>query len=296
MQKRTLNLGGKLYSLDEPLVMAIVNTTPDSFFSGSRAEGEERLAAHIARVVEEGADIVDVGGYSSRPGAAEVSPREERARLEPALRLLRDEYPEVPVSVDTFRADVAAWARDEYGVAMINDISAGGLDSAMFETVASRQMPYVMMHMRGTPSTMSSLTQYTDLMVEVLDYFVERLGRLRELGLHDVLIDPGFGFAKTLEQNYELLAAMYRLKEALELPLLVGVSRKSMIYKYLGTSSEEALGGTTVLHTYALMQGADVLRVHDVREARQAVRLVSKIRSHTPESCSEVSCWKRPID
>lgn len=293
MQRRTLNLGGKLYSLDVPLVMGIVNTTPDSFFSGSRAEGAGVLSRRIAQVIAEGADIVDVGGYSSRPGAAQVSVQEERNRLEPALRLLRDSYPEIPVSVDTFRADVAAWAVDEYGVAMINDISAGELDTSMFATVAGRQVSYVMMHMRGNPATMSKLTTYDNLTVEILDYFIERLGRLRDLGLHDIVIDPGFGFAKTMEQNYELLTTMAELKGALELPLLVGVSRKSMIYKHLGVEPEEALNGTTVLNTYALMRGADVLRVHDVRFAREVVSLVNRIKQHAPSSDSKVEYWVR---
>ncbi|MDO4706814.1 MAG: dihydropteroate synthase [Porphyromonadaceae bacterium] len=293
MQKRTLNLGGKLYGLDIPLVMGIVNATPDSFFSDSRAQGEALLSQRIAQLVGDGADIIDVGGYSSRPGATDISPREERGRLEPALRLLRDNYPGIPVSVDTFRADVAAWARDEYGVAMINDISAGTLDEAMFETVARRQIPYIMMHMRGTPKTMNSLVCYESLTVEVLDYFVDRLGRLRDLGLHDVVIDPGFGFAKTLEQNYELLNAMADLKDALELPLLVGVSRKSMIYRFLGVTADEALNGTTVLHTYALLSGADVLRVHDVREAREVISLVQKIKEHRSDPVNKVEYWVR---
>lgn len=293
MQKRTLNLGGKLYGLDIPLVMGIVNATPDSFFSGSRAQGEALLSQRIAQLVGDGADIIDVGGYSSRPGATDISPREERGRLEPALRLLRDNYPGIPVSVDTFRADVAAWARDEYGVAMINDISAGTLDVAMFETVARRQIPYIMMHMRGTPKTMNSFVCYESLTVEVLDYFVDRLGHLRDLGLHDVVIDPGFGFAKTLEQNYELLNAMTDLKDALELPLLVGVSRKSMIYRFLGVTADEALNGTTVLHTYALLSGADVLRVHDVREAREVISLVQKIKEHRSDPVSKIECWVR---
>lgn len=293
MQRMTLNLGGKLYSLETPLVMGIVNTTPDSFFSGSRVQEESHLANHIAQLVTEGADIIDVGGYSSRPGAAEVSQREECKRLEPALRLLRDHYPEVPVSVDTFRADVAAWARDEYGVAMINDISAGRLDAAMFETIAKRQIPYTMMHMRGTPETMMGLTQYDSLAVEILDYFIERLARLRDLGLHDIVIDPGFGFAKTLEQNYELLSTMAQIKETLELPLLVGISRKSMIYKLLGTTAEEALNGTTTLHTYALMQGADLLRVHDVRAAKETIRIVQQIKAQRPSGGTRLERWER---
>lgn len=293
MQKRTLNLKGQLYSLEIPLVMGIVNVTPDSFYSGSRVAGEVLLAERISQVVREGADVVDVGGYSSRPGAAAVTLEEERHRLEPALRLLRDEYPYIPVSVDTFRADIAAWATDEYGVAMINDISAGSLDAAMFRTIAKRQVPYIMMHMRGTPESMEEMTSYQNLAVEMLDYFVHRLGALRELGLHDVIIDPGFGFAKTLEQNYELLSTMSGIKEALELPLLVGISRKSMIYKQLDISPEQALNGTTTLHTYALMQGADMLRVHDVWAAREVVSLVQKIKEYSPAPLGRVELLER---
>lgn len=284
MQKRTLNLGGKLYHLNRPLVMGIVNVTPDSFYAGSRVGESDLIRQRIEQIIQEGGDLVDIGGYSSRPGAPAVSESEERQRLTPALKILRDEYPQIPVSVDTFRSDIAAWARDEYGIAMVNDISGGELDEQMFETVANRQLPYIMMHMRGTPETMNHLVTYNNLTVDILDYFIQRIGRLRELGLHDIIVDPGFGFAKTLEQNYELLSTMVYLRRALELPMLVGLSRKSMIYRYLDISPEEALCGTTVLHTYALLQGtADILRVHDVREAVQAVRLTEKIVLHRPE-------------
>lgn len=279
MQKTTLNFGGRLVGLQRPLVMGIVNLTPDSFFSGSRVGGEEALLQRITSMLKDGADILDLGAYSTRPGADFVSSEEERARLEPALRLLRDEYPEVLVSIDTFRSEVARWAVEEYGATMINDVSGGELDTEMFSTVAGLGVPYVLMHMRGTPETMQSLTHYDNLLVEVLDYFVERVFRLRELGAHDIVIDPGFGFAKTLEQNYELMTELPRLKQALELPLLVGISRKSMIYRLLGTNADESLNGTTVLNTYSLLNGADILRVHDVREAVETVRMVELLRS-----------------
>lgn len=286
MQKRTLNFAGRLLSLERPIVMGIVNLTPDSFYSKSRVSGEEALRERLSALRREGATIADLGAYSTRPGASPVTAREERERLEPALRLLRDEYPELLVSVDTFRAEVARWAVEEWGATMINDVSGGEIDKAMFETVASLGVPYILMHMRGTPETMQSLTQYTDLLTEVLDYFVERVTRLRELGQTDIVLDPGFGFAKTLEQNYQLMATMERLKEALELPLLVGISRKSMIYRALDTTPEESLTGTTVLNTYSLLHGADILRVHDVEAATQAIELTERLRKASREENS----------
>lgn len=263
--------------------MGIINTTPDSFYAQSRVSGEEALRKRIDQILHEGGDLVDLGAYSSRPGADEVSPSEEMARLAPALKILRDEYPDLPVSVDTFRADVARWAHEEYGVAMINDISGGNLDALMAPTIAELQIPYVLMHMRGTPKTMQTLTQYDDLGTEVADYFIKRVGRLRELGLHDIVLDLGFGFGKTLEQNYRLLALMPRLMGLLELPMLVGISRKSMIYRLLDITPEASLNGTSVLNTLALERGASILRVHDVAEARQCVRIVEQLRAETPQ-------------
>lgn len=286
MIRRTINLSGRLYDLSNPLVMGIINTTPDSFYAHSRVLHEEALRLRIEQIVHEGGDLVDLGAYSSRPGADEVSPSEEMARLAPALKILRDEYPDLPVSVDTFRADVARWAAQEYGVAMINDISGGDLDAKMAQTVAELQLPYVLMHMRGNPKTMQALTEYEDLGVEVADYFIERVGKLRELGLHDIILDPGFGFGKTLEQNYRLLALMPHLQELLNLPMLVGFSRKSMIYRLLDITAEQALNGTSVLNTLALERGAGILRVHDVAEARECVRIVAQLRSETPQSDS----------
>ena len=253
--------------------MGIINVTPDSFYSTSRIAGEQELRTRIDTLLREGASIADLGAYSSRPGAEEVSAQEEMGRLAPALRILRDEYPALPVSVDTFRADVARWAVQEYGVAMINDISGGALDPQMYPTIAKLQVPYILMHMRGTPQTMGGLTDYQDLILDLIDYFIQRVGQLTELGVHDIVLDPGFGFSKTLEQNYELLARMSDLGTVLPQPLLVGISRKSMIYRLLGQTPEEALNGTSILHAFALERGAKILRVHDVAPAVEAIRL-----------------------
>lgn len=280
MQHKTLNLGGKLTILDQPLVMAIVNATPDSFYAQSRAQSEQDLLARLTQIQSEGADMIDLGAYSTRPNAPEVSEAEEKQRLRPALELIRRHMPDMPISVDTFRSEVARWAVGEYGVEMINDISGGSLDARMFATVAELQVPYVLMHMRGTPQTMQAMTDYADLRMEVIDYFTQRIGQLLELGLHDVVLDLGFGFAKTLEQNYELLAFAPEVRCLLERPMLVGLSRKSMIYRLLDTTAQEALNGTTALNAYALSTGsADILRVHDVRAARECIRLISACRA-----------------
>ena len=269
----TLNLSGQLLSLERAVVMGIINVTPDSFYSTSRIAGEQELRTRIDTLLREGASIADLGAYSSRPGAEEVCAQEEMRRLAPALRILRDEYPALPVSVDTFRADVARWAVQEYGVAMINDISGGALAPQMYPTIAELQVPYILMHMRGTPQTMGGLTDYQDLILDLIDYFIQRVGQLTELGVHDIVLDPGFGFSKTLEQNYELLARMSDLGTVLPQPLLVGISRKSMIYRLLGQTPEEALNGTSILHAFALERGAKILRVHDVAPAVEAIRL-----------------------
>ena len=276
----TLCLSGKLLTLERPIVMGIVNVTPDSFFAGSRIDGERALRTRLDELVREGAAIADLGAYSSRAGADEVSLEEEMKRLRPALQLLRDEYPALPVSVDTFRSEVAQMAVEEYGAAIINDISGGGLDPEMYRTVSRLQVPYILMHMKGNPQTMQSLTDYTDITLEVLDYFIERIGQLLDLGLHDIILDPGFGFSKTTEQSYELLAHLDTLTQTLRQPLLVGLSRKSMIYRPLGCTPEEALGGTTFLHALALERGAKILRVHDVRPAAEAITLYEQARPY----------------
>ena len=274
----TLNLSGRLVSLEKPLVMGIVNVTPDSFFAGSRIDGAKALRERLDTLVREGAALADLGAYSSRPGAEEVSPEEERRRLRPALQILRDEYPDLPISVDTFRSDVARMAVEEYGASMINDISGGGLDPAMYRTMTELQVPYILMHMKGDPQTMQQQASYSDVTLEVIDYFAQRVGQLLELGVHDIILDPGFGFSKTTAQNYELLAQLGSLVEAFTQPLLVGFSRKSMIYRPLGISPEEALNGTTFLHALALERGAKILRVHDVRPAVEAVQLYEELR------------------
>lgn len=279
MLNRTINIKGDLFPLDRPVVMGILNVTPDSIFAGSRKRTEAEIAMRIEEILAQGGDWIDIGGYSSRPDATPVTADEEMRRLELGLEILRHDYPSVPVSVDTFRADVARCCVEKYGVAMINDISAGELDPEMFRTVADLKVPYIMMHMRGTPQTKDSLTDYTNLMDEIMLYFAEKVRQLRLMGVSDLILDPGFGFSKTLEQNYELMAHL-REFGIFDLPILVGISRKRMIYQLLGGSPEESLNGTTALHTYALLNGADILRVHDVKEAVEAVRIVQKIKEY----------------
>ena len=291
----TLNLSGRLVSLEKPLVMGIVNVTPDSFFAGSRIDGAKALRARLDTLVREGAALADLGAYSSRPGAEEVSPEEERRRLRPALQILRDEYPDLPVSVDTFRSDVARMAVEEYGASMINDISGGGLDPAMYRTMAELQVPYILMHMKGDPKTMQQQASYSDVTLEVIDYFAQRVGQLLELGVHDIILDPGFGFSKTTAQNYELLAQLGSLVEAFTQPLLVGVSRKSMIYRPLGITPEEALSGTTFVHALALERGAKILRVHDVRPAVDAVQLYEELRPFLRSDGALHNQYLRPL-
>lgn len=277
MNSKTINIKGQLLSLDEPQVMGILNVTPDSFYAGSRKQTEAAIIDRIETILREGASIIDVGGYSSRPDAAEVSETEEMQRLEMALQPLLQHYPDVVVSVDTFRSSVARQCVEKYGVAMINDISGGELDERMFDTVAQLRVPYIMVHMRGTPQTMQQQTDYEDVTADLLKYFSQKLERLFRLGVNDVILDPGFGFSKTLTQNYELMRHLGDFR-IFGLPLLVGVSRKSMIYKLLETTPEESLNGTTVLHAYALLQGADILRVHDVRAAKEAIRIVQQLK------------------
>ena len=278
MSAKVLNIKGRLISLETPVVMGILNVTPDSFYAGSRKAGEAAVVERIESIISEGGAFVDIGGYSSRPDAADVSSAEEWSRLEPALKILRDDYPEIPVSVDTFRADIAGKAVEEYGVAVINDISGGGIDDKMFETVAALNVPYVLMHMRGVPQTMQQHTDYDNIVEDIMLYFAEKIRSLRALGVNDVIIDPGFGFSKTLNQNYELMSHLNEFSSMLECPLLVGVSRKSMIYNLFECSAEESLNGTTALNTYALLNGADILRVHDVKAAVEAVKIVEKLK------------------
>ncbi|RRD59420.1 dihydropteroate synthase [Tannerella forsythia] len=277
MKEKSINLNGRLLSLKSPVVMGILNATPDSFYAGSRQATEAAIAQRIETILTEGGTIVDIGGYSSRPDAAEVTEADEWQRIEPALKRMQKDYPDVPVSVDTFRAAIARRAVEEYGVALINDISGGMLDAQMFDTVASLQVPYILMHMRGTPQTMQQHTDYDDLMEEIMLYFAQKVRTLRQLGVNDVILDPGFGFAKTLGQNYELMRSLTEFSLHFDTPLLVGISRKSMIYRLLNTTPEESLNGTTVLNTYALLNGADILRVHDVKAAAEAIEIVKQL-------------------
>ena len=275
---RYINVNGRLMDLSEPQVMGILNVTPDSFYAGSRAETEQDIIRRLHQIMDEGASIVDIGGYSSRPDAEHISAEEEMNRLRNGLEIIRKHRPEVVVSVDTFRADVARMCVEEYGAAIINDISAGQMDGQMFTTIARLGVPYIIMHMKGTPQDMQVNPQYGHFLKEVFYYFSEKVQRLRDLGVKDIIIDPGFGFGKTLEHNYELMNHLEEFS-LFELPLLVGVSRKSMIHKLLDITPQEALNGTTVLNSVALLKGADILRVHDVKEAVESVRIIGKMKS-----------------
>lgn len=272
----TINCNSRLIDLTIPKVMGIVNVTPNSFYDGGKHNEINSIIHQVEKMISEGADIIDIGAYSSKPSAEFVSEQDEINRLKVVIKELVNTFPSVVLSVDTFRASVAKFAVDQ-GVAMVNDISAGLLDDAMLPTVAELKVPYIMMHMRGTPQTMQSLTQYDDVVKEMLFYFSERIQKARSFGISDVIIDPGFGFAKTIEQNYEVLQKL-ELFSILELPLLVGISRKSMIYKVLETTPQEALNGTTVINTIALQKGAKIIRVHDVKEAVECVKLVSQLQ------------------
>lgn len=272
METLTLNIRGRLVDLSTPKVMGIVNVTPDSFYSGSRTSGREALERRILQLREEGADIVDLGGYSSRPGADDVSPEEEYSRLASGLEVVKEVWPEVPVSIDTFRASVARRCVEEWGADIINDIGGGTLDPEMWQTVADLRVAYVLMHMRGTPSTMSSLTDYEDVTAEVITDLSRKVYELRGLGVCDIIIDPGFGFAKTVDQNFWLLDELREFCR-MGMPVLAGMSRKTMIWKTLGVTPEESLTGTISLNTIALREGATILRVHDVKAAREVVML-----------------------
>ncbi|HEU4790603.1 MAG TPA: dihydropteroate synthase [Flavobacterium sp.] len=271
----TINCKGQLIDLSTPKVMGILNITPNSFFDGGKYKDENELLKRVEKMLNEGADFIDVGAYSSRPNAEFVSEEEEISRIIPVVNLLQKHFPETILSIDTFRAEVAKRCI-ENGSAIINDISAGKLDAKMLETIAKYQVPYIMMHMKGTPQTMHEFVQYEDIIKEMIFYFSERIAVARALGINDLIVDPGFGFAKTLEQNYAVMQKM-ELFQMLELPLLVGISRKSMIYKTLETNAEMALNGTTVLNTISLTKGVKILRVHDVKEAVECVRLFSKL-------------------
>ena len=271
----TINCSGTLVDLTSPKVMGILNVTPNSFYDGGKYADEKRMLSQVEKMLAEGATFIDIGAYSSKPSAEFVSEEEEMARLIPILKSVLNYFPKTLISVDTFRSNVAKIAV-ENGACIINDIAAGSLDETMMKTVAQLQVPYIMMHMKGNPQTMQSLTQYENITKEMLYYFSEKVSQARSLGINDLIIDPGFGFAKTLEQNFEVLNHL-ELFQMLDLPILVGVSRKSMIYKTLGTSPEFALNGTTVLNTIALQKGSNILRVHDVKEAVECVNLCHNV-------------------
>ena len=276
--KKFINIKGSLFDFENPVVMGIVNITPDSFYSGSRKQTDEAVLLRCRQIIDEGGAIIDIGAQSTSPTSAFLSASEEAERLMPALKTIRREFPDAVLSVDTFYADVAKQAVEEFGVDIINDISGGQIDEKMFPTVADLSVPYILMHMRGTPQTMQQFTHYDNFIQDFLYYFSEKINRLNQLGVNDIVIDPGFGFSKTLEQNYQLMAYLKYL-DIFEMPLLVGISRKSMIYKLFGSTPEESLNGTTALNTAALLSGADILRVHDVKEAVECVKIVSKIET-----------------
>lgn len=272
-----INVRGKLLDLEIPKVMGILNITPDSFYKGSRYSTEEEILSAAGRMLNDGADIIDVGGYSSRPGAKNISPVEEGSRVLKAIKLISREFPEAIISVDTFRADIAREAVIECGAHIINDISGGDADSKMFSIIENLNVPYIMMHMKGNPGTMQNNPVYEDIVADILKWFGERIFKLKSAGLKDIIIDPGFGFGKTIDHNFELLSRLGDFSIA-GLPVLVGISRKSMIWKTLNTSSDKALNGTTALNAIALSNGADILRVHDVKEAVETVQLIKKIK------------------
>ena len=284
---KMLNVGGEVLDFSTPVVMGILNVTPDSFYDGGSYQSEAKIIGRIHQIVEEGGGIIDVGAYSSRPGAAVVTEKEEIGRLMPAVELIRKYYPHIPVSIDTFRAQVAKEVNTCMGPVIVNDISGGTMDEAMFGYVAEAGIPYVMMHIQGTPETMQKNPVYTDVVKEVGQFFQERIARLEAAGFQQIILDPGFGFGKTLQHNYELLNGMDVYRQW-EYPLLVGISRKSMIYKLLGGTPADAMNGTTVLNTISLLKGADILRVHDVKEAVEAVKIVEAMRNRTGKQEGEI--------
>ena len=269
--RHSLNINGKLMDLSRPKIMGIINLTPDSFHGASRQTSTEGALTEAQKMVAEGADILDLGACSTRPGAPKITTEEEWQRLAPAIISIRNNLPDVVISVDTFRAEIARRAVAE-GAQIINDVSAGSMDEALFETIAELQVPYILMHMQGTPATMQNNPQYKNVVAEVMTFFSQKIALLRKLGVNDIVLDPGFGFGKTLEHNFQLLNQLNDFA-LFELPILAGVSRKSMINKALGTTPETALNGTTALHAFALEKGANILRVHDVAEAKQVITL-----------------------
>lgn len=282
MRSRTINIKGNLIDFATPLVMGIVNVTPDSFYSGSRKQSEKEIIERVQQILNEGGTIIDIGGQSTAPSSILHTPEEELKRIKPALSIILREFPNAILSIDTFYSEVAKIAVEEYGVAIINDISGGQIDEKMFTTVAELNVPYILMHMRGTPQTMQQMTIYENFIEEIIFYFSEKIAHLNGLGVNDIIVDPGFGFSKTLEQNYELMAHL-KYFHIFETPLLVGISRKSMTYKLLETDANNSLNGTTVLNTYALESGANILRVHDVKQAVECVKITTQLNKYGPQ-------------
>jgi dihydropteroate synthase len=274
----TINCKGKLIDLSTPKVMGILNITPDSFYDGGKNDSEQKIIDKVQKMLSDGATFIDIGAYSSKPNADYVSEGEELQRIIPVIELLVKVFPEILISVDTFRSEVAK-ASIESGASIINDIASGNLDAKMMKTVAKYNVPYIMMHMKGDPKTMQSFANYDDIIKEMLFYFSEKVNEARSFGINDLIIDPGFGFAKTLEQNFEVMNKL-ELFQMLDLPLLSGISRKSMIYKTLGTTPQESLNGTTFLNTISLMKGAKIFRVHDVKEAVECVKLYMSLHNN----------------
>ena len=272
---RSINCKGKLIELNSPRVMGIMNLTPDSFYDGGRLKNDKEILLHAEKLINEGATFIDIGGYSSRPNAEHISEKEELQRVIPVINMVIDRFPDALISIDTFRSKVAKYAVQS-GACMINDISAGNMDEKMFETVAELQVPYIIMHMKGTPQTMQKNPTYDNIIQEIIFYFSQKISELRSLGVNDLIIDVGFGFGKTIQQNYILLKNLSLFK-SLEVPILTGVSRKSMLYKMIDATAQEALNVTTVANTIALLNGANILRVHDVKETIEAIKIINAL-------------------
>jgi dihydropteroate synthase len=282
-KKRTIDCRGKIIDIEQPIVMGILNVTPDSFYDGGQYTDKNAIAARVKQILDEGADIIDIGGYSSRPGAEEISEKEELQRIGGTLDSIREQFPESVVSVDTFRAGIAQEVIEKYNVDIINDISGGSLEPEIIDVVATYGVPYITMHMQGTPQSMQKNPVYKHVVNDILDYFVKQVWSLRDKGIKDIIIDPGFGFGKTIDQNYQLLAGLDVFK-SLELPILAGLSRKSMIYKFLDTTPGEALTGTIALNLIALQKGTSILRVHDIRQAVETISIYKKVNGETEKS------------
>jgi dihydropteroate synthase len=282
-RKLTIKCRGEVVDLSVPKVMGVLNLTPDSFYDGGRYDTKEKIFIHVQKMVNEGCDILDIGACSTRPGAVEVSESEELKRLKPVIELIRLKFPELIISIDTYRSEIARIMVNDYSADLINDISAGDMDAKMLETIAQLNVPYIMMHMQGTPGNMQQNPEYKNVVQEVIQYFSEKINITKLLGINDVIIDPGFGFGKTIDHNYQLLKFLSDFR-IFELPILVGLSRKSMIYKVLDTSPDDSLNGTTVLNSLAMAGGANILRVHDVCEAKEAIRLFQKFSNATVEN------------